>query len=164
MKLSKRTSVIALFLVALVGGGVAAAAWLVSGTGAATSQAASAVSLTVTAGSPTASLYPKPAAGYGSTSVGAVVALVDNPNPFPVRLTNATFGTITATPLAGRTCAAANVIAPAPVTLAAPITLPANSVDTAVTVPGALEMLQTAENGCQGATFSVQVTLTGASA
>jgi hypothetical protein len=164
MKLGKRSGVIALFLVALVGGGVAAAAWLVSGTGAATSQAASAVSLTVTAGSPTASLYPKPAAGYGSTSVGAVVALVDNPNPFPVRLTNATFGAVTATPLAGRTCAAANVIAPAPVTLATPVTLPANSTDTAVTVPGALEMLQTADNGCQGASFSVQVTLTGASA
>ena len=164
MKLGKRSSVIALFLVALVGGGVAAAAWLVSGTGSATSQAASAVNLTVTAGSPTASLYPKPAAGYGSPSVGAVVALVDNPNPFPVRLTNATFGAVTATPIAGRTCAAANVIAPAPVTLATPITLAANSVDTAVTVPGALEMLQTADNGCQGASFSVQVTLTGASA
>ena len=164
MKLSKRTGVIALFLVALIGGGVAAAAWLVSGTGAATSQAASAVNLTVTAGSPTASLYPKPVAGYGSTAVGAVVALVDNPNPFPVRLTNATFGTVTATPIAGRTCAATNVIAPAPVTLATPVTLAANSVDTAVTIPGALEMLQTADNGCQGASFSVQVTLTGASA
>ena len=164
MKLSKRTGVIALFLVALIGGGVAAAAWLVSGTGAATSQAASAVNLTVTAGSPTASLYPKPVGGYGSTAVGAVVALVDNPNPFPVRLTNATFGTVTATPIAGRTCAATNVIAPAPVTLATPITLPANSADTAVTIPGALEMLQTADNGCQGASFSVQVTLTGASA
>lgn len=164
MKLSKRTGVIALFLVALIGGGVAAAAWLVSGTGAATSQAASAVNLTVTAGSPTASLYPKPVGGYGSTAVGAVVALVDNPNPFPVRLTNATFGTVTATPIAGRTCAATNVIAPAPVTLATPVTLAANSADTAVTIPGALEMLQTADNGCQGASFSVQVTLTGASA
>jgi hypothetical protein len=164
MKLGKRTSVIALFLAVIVAGGVAAAAWLVTGTGSATSQAASAVSLTVTAGSPTASLYPKPATGYSSPSVGAVVALVDNPNPFPVKLTNVTFGAVTSTPLAGRVCAATNVVAPAPVTLATPITLPANSVDTAVTVPGALEMISTADNGCQGASFGVQVTLTGASA
>jgi hypothetical protein len=164
MKLGKRSSVVALFLAVIVGGGVAAAAWLVSGTGPAASQAATAVSLTVTAGTPTPSLYPKPASGYGSPSVGAVVAVVDNPNPFPVRLTSATFGAVTATPLAGRTCAPANVVAPAPVTLAAPVTLPANSVDTVVTVPGALEMISTADNGCQGASFGVQITLSGASA
>ena len=164
MKLHKRVSAIALFLAVALAGGVAAAAWLVTGTGAASSQAASAVSLTVTAGSPTASLYPKPAAGYASPSVGAVVALVDNPNPFPVRLTNVTFGAVSATPLAGRVCAASNVVAPAPVTLATPVTLPANSTATTVTVPGALEMIANADNGCQGASFSVQVTLSGASA
>jgi len=163
-KLSKRSSVVALFMAVLVGGGVAAAAWMVTGTGTASSQAASAVSLTVTAGTPTASLYPKPSTGYASPAVGAVVALVDNPNPFPVKLTSATFGALTATPLAGRTCTAANVVAPAPVTLATPITLPANSVDTAVTVPGALEMISNADNGCQGASFGVSVTLSGASA
>jgi hypothetical protein len=164
MKLGKRTSVIALFLAVVVAGGVAAAAWLVTGTGAASSQAASAVSLTVTAGSATATLYPKPATGYPSPSVGAVVALVDNPNPFPVRLTNVTFGAVTVTPVAGRVCAAANVVAPAPITLATPVNLAANSVDTAVTVPGAIEMISNADNGCQGASFSVQVTLSGASA
>lgn len=164
MKLHKRVSAIALFLAVALAGGVAAAAWLVTGTGAASSQAASAVSLTVTAGSPTASLYPKPAAGYASPSVGAVVALVDNPNPFPVRLTNVTFGAVSATPLPGRVCAASNVVAPAPVTLATPVTLPANSTATTVTVPGALEMIANADNGCQGASFSVQVTLSGASA
>jgi hypothetical protein len=163
MKLGKRTSVLALFLAVLVAGGVAAAAWLVTGTGAATSQAATALSLTVSAGTPTASLYPKPAAGYGSPTVGAVQATVANPNPFPVQLTSATFGAITATPISGRTCAASNVVAPGPVTFATPVTVAANS-SAAVTVPGALEMLSTADNGCQGASFSVQVTLSGASA
>ncbi len=163
MKLRKRASVIALFLAVVIAGGVAAAAWLVSGTGSATSQAASAVSLTVSAGTPTPSLYPKPAAGYGSPMVGAVYATVTNPNPFPVQLTNATFGAVASTPLAGKTCAASNVVAPAPVTLATPVTVPANG-NAAVTVPGALEMVSTADNGCQGATFTVQVTLTGASA
>jgi hypothetical protein len=164
-KLSRRSGgVVALFKAVLVGGGVAAAAWMVTDTGTASSQAASTVRLTVSAGTPTASLYPKPSTGYPSPTVGAVVALVDNPNPFPVKLTNATFGAVTATPLAGRTCVAANVVAPAPVTLATPITLPANSVDTAVTVPGALEMVSNADNGCQGASFGVSVTLSGASA
>ena len=164
MKLRNRASVIALLVVAVLGGGVAAAAWLVSGTGAASSQAASAVSLTVSAGTPTASLYPKPAAGYGSSSVGAVYTTVSNPNPFPVQLTNATFGAVTATPLAGKTCAASNVVAPAPVTLSTPVLLAAGASGVGVTIPGALEMISNADNGCQGATFSVQVTLTGASA
>jgi hypothetical protein len=163
MKLRNRATVIALLVVAALGGGIAAAAWLVSGTGAATSQAATAVSLTVSPGTPTASLYPKPAAGYGSPSVGAVVTTVSNPNPFPVQLTSATFGAVTATPLAGRTCAASNVVATGPVTLATPVTVAANST-APVTVPGALEMISAADNGCQGATFTVQVTLTGASA
>lgn len=92
-QLSKRSGVVALFKAVLVGGGVA-----------------------VSAGTLTASLHPKPSTGYPSPTVGAVVALVDNPNPFPVKLTSATFGAVTATPLAGRTCAAANVVAPAPVT------------------------------------------------
>jgi hypothetical protein len=80
-KLSKRNGVVALFKAVLVGGGVAAAAWMVTGT--ASSQAASTVSLTVSAGTPTASLYPKPSTGYPSPTVGAVVALVDNPNRSP---------------------------------------------------------------------------------
>ena len=164
MKLRNRATLIALLVVAALGGGIAAAAWLVSGTGAATSQAATAVSLTVSPGTPTASLYPKPAAGYGSPSVGAVVTTVSNPNPFPVQLTSATFGAVTATPLAGRTCAASNVVATGPVTLATPVTLSAGAAGVAVTVPGALEMISAADNGCQGATFTVQVTLTGASA
>jgi hypothetical protein len=163
-KVSKRTSVVALFVAVVVAGGVAAAAWLVTGTGTATSQAASAVSLTVSAGTPTASLYPKPAAGYSSPSIGAVVALVDNPNPFPVKLTSASFGAVTASPVSGRVCASTNVVAPAAVTLSTPVTLPANSVDTVVTVPGALEMISNADNGCQGASFGVSVTLSGASA
>jgi hypothetical protein len=116
-KLSRRSGgVVALFKAVLVGGGVAAAAWMVTDTSTASSQAASTVGLTVSAGTLTASLHPKPSTGYPSPRVGAVVALVDNPNPFPVKLTSATFGAVTATPLAGRTCAAANVVAPAPVT------------------------------------------------
>ncbi len=159
----RRVTITAVLTVALLGGGVALAAWLVSGTGPAASQATTAISLTVTAGTPTASLYPKPAGGYSSTSVGAVYANVQNSNPFPVKITGATFGTITVTPLSGRTCASSWITAPGPVTLGTPVTVPANST-AGVTVPGALEMGTNAETGCQGASITVQTTLSGESA
>lgn len=153
---ARRTVVVALFLLALIGGGIATAAWLVSGTGAVTSQAASAVNLTVSAGTPTASLYP------GAS--GGVVANVTNPNPFPVRVTSASFGAVTVSPLSGRVCAAGSITTSGPVTLASPVLLPANSGATTVTIPNAVTMSSNADDGCQGATFSIQVTLTGASA
>ncbi|TYP87894.1 hypothetical protein [Blastococcus xanthinilyticus] len=155
-KLPRRLVVVALFVVALIGGGIATAAWLVSGTGSATTQAATAVNLTVSAGTPTATLYP------GAS--GAVVASVANPNPFPVRVTSASFGAVTVTPLAGRTCTAASLTVSGPVTLGSPVNLSANSGATAVTIPNAVTMVSSADNGCQGATYSVQVTLSGASA
>ncbi|WP_448610429.1 hypothetical protein [Geodermatophilus sp. URMC 60] len=81
-------------------------------------------------------------------------------------ITSATVGSVATNPLAGRTCAAGNVLptTTAPITLTPAVTLAANSAPTPVTVPGALYMIPTAEDGCQGAGFSVPVTVTGASA
>ncbi len=159
----RRVTITAILTAAFLGGGVALAAWLVSGTGPATAQATSAVSLTVSAGTATPSLYPKPAAGYPNTTIGAVYANVQNSNPFPVKIISATFGTITTSPTSGKTCAASWISAPAPVTLATPVTVPAGG-SSAVTIPGALEMNANAETGCQGATITVQTTLNGESA
>ncbi|MQA33010.1 hypothetical protein [Modestobacter roseus] len=145
--------------------GVAVAAWTNSGTGAANARATTAGALVVTAGTPVGTLYPKPAGGYSSTTIGAVYTTVANPNPYPVRVLTATFGTVVITPLPGQTCAAGSVVpsTAGPMTLGAPVDLPANAPATAVTVPGAIEMVATAEDGCQGASFTVPVTLTGAS-
>jgi hypothetical protein len=81
-------------------------------------------------------------------------------------ITSATVGSVTTSPQPGRTCAAGSVLPTtgAPIALSPPVTLAANSAPTAVVVPGALYMISTAENGCQGASFSVPVTVTGASA
>jgi hypothetical protein len=164
MKLRKRLGVILSTSILMLGGGVAWAAWTQSGTGAATAQATSATSLVVTPGTPVGTLYPKPAEGYPSTGVGAVYTTVSNPNPYPVRVVSATVGTVTITPLANRTCAAGSVVPTGTGPMALPpIDLPANSSATAVTVPGAIEMVASAEDGCQGASFSVPITLTGAS-
>jgi hypothetical protein len=157
--------------VLLFGGGVAVASWTATGTGQGSARAASVSGLVVTAGSPLGALYPlpadtTPATGYGSGTVGSVSTTVANPNPFPVTITSATIGSVTSSPLGGRTCAAGSVLptSSAPIALSPPVTLAAGSASTAVTVPGALYMVSTAEDGCQGASFSVPVTVTGASA
>jgi hypothetical protein len=169
--LRRRVGVVAGVFVLLFGGGVAVASWTATGTGQGSARAASVSGLVVTAGSPLGALYPlpadtTPATGYGSGTVGAVSTTVANPNPFPVTITSATIGSVTSSPLGGRTCAAGSVLptSSAPIALSPPVTLAAGSAPTAVTVPGALYMVSTAEDGCQGASFSVPVTVTGASA
>ena len=169
--LRRRVGVVAGVFVLLFGGGVAVASWTATGTGQGSARAASVSGLVVTAGSPLGALYPlpadtTPATGYGSGTVGSVSTTVANPNPFPVTITSATVGSVTSSPLGGRTCAAGSVLptSSAPIALSPPVTLAAGSAPTAVTVPGALYMVSTAEDGCQGASFSVPVTVTGASA
>jgi len=169
--LRRRVGVVAGVFVLLFGGGVAVASWTATGTGQGSARAASVSGLVVTAGSPLGALYPlpadtTPATGYGSGTVGSVSTTVANPNPFPVTITCATVGSVTSSPLGGRTCAAGSVLptSSAPIALSPPVTLAAGSAPTAVTVPGALYMVSTAEDGCQGASFSVPVTVTGASA
>jgi hypothetical protein len=169
--LRRRVGVVAGVFVLLFGGGVAVASWTATGTGQGSARAASVSGLVVTAGSPLGALYPlpadtTPATGYGSGTVDSVSTTVANPNPFPVTITSATIGSVTTTPLSGRTCATGSVLptSSAPIALSPPVTLAAGSAPTAVTVPGALYMVSTAEDGCQGASFSVPVTVTGASA
>jgi len=158
----KRAGIVALAGILMLGGGVAMASWTHSGSGTAKAQATTATPITVTPGSPVGLLYPKPATGYPTSAVGSIYATVANPNDYPVQVTSVTVGTITVTPLAGRTCAAGSVLAsvPGPMPLITPITLAANSAPTALTVPGAIEMVAAAEDGCQGATFGVPVTVT----
>ena len=169
--LRRRVGVVAGVFVLLFGGSVAVASWTATGTGQGSARAASVSGLVVTAGSPLGALYPlpadtTPATGYGSGTVGSVSTTVANPNPFPVTITSAIVGSVTSSPLGGRTCAAGSVLptSSAPIALSPPVTLAAGSAPTAVTVPGALYMVSTAEDGCQGASFSVPVTVTGASA
>jgi hypothetical protein len=169
--LRRRVGVVAGVFVLLFGGSVAVASWTATGTGQGSARAASVSGLVVTAGSPLGALYPlpadtTPATGYGSGTVGSVSTTVANPNPFPVTITSATVGSVTSSALGGRTCAAGSVLptSSAPIALSPPVTLAAGSAPTAVTVPGALYMVSTAEDGCQGASFSVPVTVTGASA
>lgn len=144
------------FIVVLVLGvtGLVYAAWTSNGSGSGYAKAGSAAALTTVdvSASTSATLYP------GAT--GDVVLKIDNPNPYPVRITAVTgSGAITAD--AGH---------PGCVTTGVTFTDQAGkSIDiaassqTQVTLTGAAKMSNASDNGCQGATFAIPVTLTGAS-
>lgn len=164
--LTSRVLVVLAALGTVLGGGVAWAAWTASGTGSAGAQAVVPVTLTVTGGTPTATLYPLPGVGsypVVTPAVGTVWFSTTNPNPYPVAFTQATFGAVTVTPAAGRTCASANVTVPV-ATRALSLTVAPGQTVTGVAVPSVLSMLTTAPDGCQGASVTVAVTLTGTSA
>lgn len=141
------TGAVAMTLVA----GVAFANWTASGSGSGAAKAASATASTVTAGSPTADLYP------GQTE-GDVYISVDNPNPYAIRFTSASFSTVTSGNEAG--CPASNVTVDASAT-GLTIDVPAGSAGVASTITDVVSMAGNAPNACQGVTFTIAVTLSG---
>ncbi|MBM7806988.1 hypothetical protein JOD57_002825 [Geodermatophilus bullaregiensis] len=158
----RRTGVVLPATVLLLGAGVSTASWLAVGTGTGSARATTVQDLVVSPAVPTATLHPEPAGGHGSSTAGTVVATVSNPNAFAVDLTTVSLGTVTVTALSGRSCAAGSVVPAQPSFALSPaVRVPAGSSGVQVTVPGALEVLATAEDGCQGASFSVPLTVSG---
>ncbi|HYH61231.1 MAG TPA: hypothetical protein VD766_05145 [Solirubrobacterales bacterium] len=143
-----------LVIVALVGAGLAYAAWTANGTGSGYAKAGSAQALTTNDVSATtvADLYP------GSS--GNVKVEINNPNPFPVRVT-AISGAGTITPDAGHSgCSPTGVTFTNQTGLT--IDIAANGTQ-AATLNNAASMSNASANACQGATFTIPVSLTGAS-
>jgi hypothetical protein len=138
--------------VALVGvGGTAFAVWTAAGAG--STNAAATTALPLTASSATVSsglLYP------GATGDATVV--ITNPNPFPVTVTSISGGTVTSDK--GASCNASTGVTLSTQTGAFPV--PANGTQT-FTLAGAVSMSNASDNSCQGAVFTIPVTLTGAS-
>jgi len=121
-----------------------------SGAGSASAGTLQTVTISATAGSPTTPLLP------GET--GDVVLEVSNPNAFAVTLVSVTgSGTITVD-------GAHSGCNPSAVTFTSQtglsISIPASSTDYQVDLPGAASMSAAAANACQGATFSIPVTIT----
>jgi hypothetical protein len=142
-------------VVVLIAAGLAYAAWTASGTGSGYAKAGAATALTTNDVSATTvgDLYP-------GTS-GNVKVSINNPNPYPVQVTSITNGTgsITATGGIG-TCTTTGVTFANQTGLT--INIPANGT-TAATLSNAASMSNASENGCQGATFTIPVSLSGAS-
>ena len=139
-------------VVVLVAASLAYAAWTASGTGSGYAEAQSAEDLTTSAATPTATLYP------GAT--GDAELTINNPNPYPVEVDDITGdGAITAAGGTG-TCTTTGVTFTDQT--GQNIDVPANGSVTEVLV-NSVQMSNASDNGCQGATFTIPVALSGVS-
>lgn len=159
---TKKVAVLGATLLALVAVGLVYAAWTTSGSGSVYAKAGSSQALSTldAAASTTATLYP------GST--GDVVLKVSNPNNFPVRVTGVSLNGTNAniTPDAGHAGCTTTGVSFTNVT-GLTVNVPAKSGGTngsaEATLSGAAAMSNASVDGCQGATFTIPVTLTGVS-
>ena len=146
----KKIVAIALGTTLAAGGGAAWALWSASGTGAGRATALTAQSITATAVTGTASLYP------GATD-GDLYFTLTNPNPYPVTFDTMTAGAITSSNPGA--CPASNVSATGATGLSLPVG--ANATSAAQSIANVVSMQSTAPDGCQGVTFTIALTLTG---
>ena len=145
----RRVLVVTTVVGATLGGGIAVAAWTSSGAGTAGAKAGTAAAPatgTVDASALTTGLlYPG--------VKGTALIKITNPNPYPVTVTDISAnGTATAT----GTCPSGSVtwLAQQP---AAPIAAGGTAT---LTLANAVQMLTTAADTCQGAVFTIPVTVT----
>jgi len=145
-KLTLLGAVMALFLL----GSVVFAAWLVTGEGNGAAQATTADDLVVGPGSTTADLFPG--------TDGDVELSIENPNAFDVTLSSiAADGAVTT---AAPGCNTTGVTFTAPATTGQVI---AAGATLNLSLPNAASMSNASDNACQGATFSVPVTVSASS-
>jgi len=152
MSIKKRIVGAGVTLIVLSAVGLAYAAWTSSGTGSGYAKAGNAEALSTVdvSASTTATLYP------GSN--GDVTIEIDNPNPYPVRVTSVTGdGSITAD--GGHPgCVTTGVSFADQTGLTIDI---AAGDSTQTTLNGAASMSNASDNGCQGAVFTIPVSLSG---
>jgi hypothetical protein len=157
-KLKKRTAVLTI-LACLGLVGLVYAAWTTNGTGSGYAKAGTAQSISTVdvSASTSATLYP----GVS----GDVLIKLDNPNPYAVTVTAVTgSGSITAD--AGHSgCTTTGVTFTNQTGLSLVIPAKSGGVDGVLqtTLTGAASMSNASLNACQGATFTIPVTLTGSS-
>lgn len=151
MKITPSHRVLALLggvIVFLALAGTASAYWSVTGSGSGSAGAGSALGLTTSAVTPSAQLYP---GGTGDAKV-----TINNPNSFAVTVTDVTGGTITGSGGAG-TCSTTGVTFGDQHNMS---TLIAAHGSSTVTFANSVTMSNSSDNGCQGATFTIPVTIT----
>lgn len=148
----KQLIVAAVTVLVLGAVGLVYAAWTTSGNGSGYAKATSAQQLTTVdvSASTNATLYP------GAN--GDVLIKISNPNPYPVRVTQVTGnGAITADSNHPG-CATTGVTFTDQTGKS--IDVPANG-STQATLTNAAHMSNASDNGCQGATFTIPVSLSG---
>ena len=153
-KLAKKLSLASVLIGAMLAASVAFAAWTATGSGDGYAKATTAqplATLDVSASTP-ATLYP------GAT--GNVKIKIDNPNPYPVRVTSvAGNGAITSDK--GAACDASTGVT---YTDQSSLTLDVGASTSATfTLAGSVSMSNASDDSCQDAVFTIPVTLSGAS-
>ncbi len=139
--------------------GLVYAQWLASGSGAVYAKAGKATNLSTkdvsaNVSTTTGLLYPG--------ADGDVLVQIHNPNPYPVKVTEISSGAGEATASGGTgTCTTTGVSLKGPQTVS--IEVPAGGDSAEKVLSGAAHMSGSSEDGCQGATFTIPVTLTGVS-
>jgi hypothetical protein len=158
----RKLVVLCVAIVALVTAGLVSAAWLANGSGSGYAKAGTSQALTTldASASTSATLYP------GVT--GDVTLRVSNSNPFPVRVTAVSLDGPASgiAPDAGHaSCAPTGVTFndQTGLTIDAPAKVGAVDGTVTATLTGAASMSNASADGCQGATFTIPVNLTGAS-
>ena len=150
----KKVFILAAAAILVVAAGVAYAAWTSSGSGngyakATTAQALGTIDVSATT---PATLYP------GAT--GDLKIEIDNPNPYPVRISSVS-GTGTITSDKGAACNASTGVT---FTDQSGLTLDVPAASSATfTLSGTVAMSNASDNSCQGAVFTVPVSLSGSS-
>ena len=155
-RLSRGGTAVAVLVGTLFVAGIAFAAWTATGTGSGYAKATSAQPLTTVdvSATTTATLYPG--------ADGDVQLEIDNPNDYPVRVTDVALDTTGSIAVDGG-YAGCNV-ASLTFTDQSGLTLDIGAGTSApFTLAGAVHMDGTANDACQGATFTIPVSLTGAS-
>ena len=147
----KKLAVAGLAVGVVAAGGIAYAMWSATSTGSGNAKALTAQTITVTAATGAADLYP----GFAA---GDVYFTLTNSNPYPVTFTSMTAGTVTSG--APSPCPSSNVTVANATGLS--ISVPANeSVGVARSIADVVTMVGAAPDGCQGVTFTIGLTLTG---
>jgi hypothetical protein len=136
------------------------AAWTTTGGGSGYAKAGTAQALSTVdvSASTTATLYP-------GGPAGDVTIRISNPNTYPVTVTGVT-GSGAITPDAGHascTTTGVSFTDQTGLTISVPAKSGGVNGETQTTLSGAASMSNASVNGCQGATFTIPVTLSGAS-
>jgi hypothetical protein len=150
MRLSKYKLAALLGVSLTLVGAAAYALWTSTGSGSSGAKALTAQTITVSASSGTADLYP------GFTQ-GDLFFTSANTNPYPVTFTSMTPGSITSSDQTN--CPAANVSVVSASGLS--IVVPAGATASPGTVANVVTMAAGAPDGCQGVVFTISLTLTG---
>jgi len=145
-------------LAVLASAGVVFGLWSAQGTGSGRAQAATAVTATVTP----VDCTPSPACAdlYPGFTGGDLSFTITNANPYEITFTDMTAGDITVDADHVADCPASSITVESPVS-GLSLVAPAASTTGQLSIDDVVTMILAAPDGCQGASFDIELTLTG---